>query len=110
MSEAVPAVPSALTTPPSSVQMEDLRRKTDRVLGELKKIILGQDEVLEHLLVALLCEGHVLLEGVPGTGKTLMVKMLSRCLDLRFNRVQFTPDLMPSDVLGTNIFDLQKNE
>jgi MoxR-like ATPase len=118
MTEAMPAFPSfptppttsAPSAPPSNSQMEDLRRKTDRVLNELRKIILGQDEVLEHLLVALLCEGHVLLEGVPGTGKTLMVKMLSRCLDLRFNRVQFTPDLMPSDVLGTNIFDLQKNE
>ena len=90
--------------------MDDLRQRTDRVLAELKKVVVGQEEVLEHLLVALLCEGHVLLEGVPGTGKTLMVKLLARCLDLRFNRVQFTPDLMPSDVIGTNVFDLQRNE
>src|SRR5687768_16681785 len=100
MSEAVPIAP------PSVMQMEELRRKTDRALAELKKVIVGQEEVLEHLHVALLCEGHVLLEGVPGTGKTLMVKTLARVLDLRFNRVQFTPDLMPSDVIGTNIFDL----
>jgi len=96
--------------PPTATQMDELRRRTDRVLAELKKVVVGQDEVLEHLLVALLCEGHVLLEGVPGTGKTLMVKLLARCLDLRFNRVQFTPDLMPSDVIGTNVFDLQRNE
>jgi MoxR-like ATPase len=105
MSDVSPAA-----APPTPTQMDELRRKTDRVLAELKKVVVGQDEVLEHLLVALLCEGHVLLEGVPGTGKTLMVKLLARCLDLRFNRVQFTPDLMPSDVLGTNVFDLQRNE
>jgi MoxR-like ATPase len=106
MTDAFPAA----AAPPTQTQMDDLRRKTDRVLAELKKVVVGQEEVLEHLLVALLCEGHVLLEGVPGTGKTLMVKLLARCLDLRFNRVQFTPDLMPSDVIGTNVFDLQKNE
>ena len=104
MTDALPAAA------PTASQMDDLRRKTDRVLSELKKVVVGQDEVLEHLLVALLCEGHVLLEGVPGTGKTLMVKLLARCLDLRFNRVQFTPDLMPSDVIGTNIYDLQRND
>src|SRR5580704_5947579 len=96
--------------PAQQASLDEVRRTTDRVLRELRKVVVGQDEVLEHLLVALLCEGHVLLEGVPGTGKTLMVKLLARCLDLRFNRVQFTPDLMPSDVIGTNVFDLQKNE
>jgi MoxR-like ATPase len=93
-----------------ALSQEDVRRKTGLVLAEMRKVIVGQEEVLEHLLVALLCEGHVLLEGVPGTGKTLMVKLLARCLDLRFNRVQFTPDLMPSDVIGTNVFDLQRSE
>jgi MoxR-like ATPase len=107
MSDAFPAAPPPQAAGP---MVDDLRRRTDRVLAEVKKVVVGQEEVLEHLLVALLCEGHVLLEGVPGTGKTLMVKLLARCLDLRFNRVQFTPDLMPSDVIGTNVFDMQKGE
>lgn len=73
---------------------------------ELAKVIVGQDDTVELLLVAMLCEGHVLVEGVPGTAKTLMVRALSRILGCRFNRVQFTPDLMPSDIVGTSLFHL----
>ena len=73
---------------------------------ELRKVIVGQDEPIEQILVALLAEGHVLIEGVPGTAKTLTVKTLSRILNAGFGRIQFTPDLMPSDITGTNVFNM----
>jgi MoxR-like ATPase len=73
---------------------------------ELHKVIVGYDSILESLLVSFFSSGHVLLEGVPGTAKTLMVKVLSMVLNLEFRRIQFTPDLMPSDIIGTNVFDL----
>jgi MoxR-like ATPase len=75
-----------------------------KIKGELAKVIVGQEAVVEHVLVALLAQGHILLEGVPGTAKTLMAKSLAHVLGVGFNRVQFTPDLMPSDVLGTSVF------
>src|SRR5262245_57679130 len=74
-----------------------------RVREELAKVIVGQDAILDGALCALMAGGHVLLEGVPGLGKTLLVRTLSQVLDLSFNRIQFTPDLMPADILGTNI-------
>ena len=70
---------------------------------ELSKVIVGQQDVLKNLFVCLLCGGHALIEGVPGLGKTLIVKSLSQLLDLKYSRIQFTPDLMPADILGTNI-------
>lgn len=73
---------------------------------ELGKIIVGQDEPIEQILVALLAEGHALIEGVPGTAKTLTVKTLSRIINANFGRIQFTPDLMPSDITGTNVFNI----
>src|SRR5688572_2392617 len=76
------------------------------VTGELRKVIVGQDEPIEQILVALLAEGHALIEGVPGTAKTLTVKTLSRILNADFGRIQFTPDLMPSDITGTNVFNM----
>jgi MoxR-like ATPase len=72
----------------------------------LHKVIVGQDEPIEQILVALLAEGHALIEGVPGTAKTLTVKTLSRILNAGFGRIQFTPDLMPSDITGTNVFNM----
>ncbi len=72
----------------------------------VEKIVIGQSNTIEQLLVALLCGGHVIIEGVPGTGKTLLVKVLSRLISGDFRRVQLTPDILPSDILGTNIFDL----
>ncbi|MEX0937075.1 MAG: MoxR family ATPase [Pirellulales bacterium] len=72
---------------------------------ELQKVIIGQDEVIEQLFAAIFTRGHCLLEGVPGLAKTLMVSTLSRILDLQFKRIQFTPDLMPSDITGTNVLD-----
>lgn len=80
------------------------------ILNELRKTIVGQDDVIEQILVAVLAEGHALIEGVPGTAKTLTVKTLSEILGARFSRIQFTPDLMPSDITGTNVFNMQSSE
>src|SRR6478672_7695454 len=76
------------------------------IKNELQKVIVGQDEPIEQILVALLAEGHALIEGVPGTAKTLTVKTLSRIVNANFGRIQFTPDLMPSDITGTNVFNV----
>lgn len=80
------------------------------ILTELRKTIVGQDEVIEQILVAVLAEGHALLEGVPGTAKTLTVKTLAQIIGAGFSRIQFTPDLMPSDITGTNVFNMQNSE
>ena len=80
------------------------------ILNELRKTVVGQDEVIEQIVVAVLAEGHALLEGVPGTAKTLTVKTLARIIGARFSRIQFTPDLMPSDITGTNVFNMQSSE
>ena len=74
-----------------------------RLKAEIQKVVVGHDDVITHILVSLFAGGHVLLEGVPGLGKTLLVKTLSESLDLSFSRVQFTPVLMPADIIGTNI-------
>ncbi|HYP25337.1 MAG TPA: MoxR family ATPase [Blastocatellia bacterium] len=78
----------------------------EHLKGEVRKAIVGQDQVIEQILIALLTEGHALIEGVPGTAKTLMVKVLARAIGADFSRIQFTPDLMPADVTGTNIFNM----
>ena len=87
--------------------VQELRALRGEVLAEVRKVVVGQDEALDGLLIALLAQGHALLEGVPGTAKTLMVRALAGTLGLGFGRVQFTPDLMPSDIVGTNVFDLR---
>lgn len=79
---------------------------TEHIRQELHKVIVGHEQVIDQVLVALLAEGHVLLEGVPGIAKTLLVKVLARVLGLRFTRIQFTPDLMPADITGTNVFNM----
>src|SRR5262249_25557385 len=76
------------------------------IRNELRKIIVGQDDAIEQILVAVLAEGHSLIEGVPGTAKTLTIKTLARIINASFNRIQFTPDLMPSDITGTNVFNV----
>ena len=76
---------------------------------ELKKIIIGQEEVLDFIFISLLCKGHILLEGVPGLGKTLIIKTISELLKLDYSRIQFTPDLMPSDITGTEIISQDKD-
>ena len=83
--------------------LEQLVNKRENFYAEVSKVIVGQRNVLEYIFIALLCKGHVLLQGVPGLGKTLIIKTVSKALDLKFNRIQFTPDLMPSDITGTEI-------
>ena len=97
------AEPVADWTDDELAAADHLRTAADRVLSECGKVIVGQREVLEQLLIALLSRGHALLVGVPGLAKTLMVRTLADSLDLSFNRVQFTPDLMPSDITGTEM-------
>jgi MoxR-like ATPase len=80
------------------------------ILNELRKTIVGQDDVIEQILVAILAEGHALIEGVPGTAKTLTVKSLAQIIGAQFSRIQFTPDLMPSDITGTNVFNMQTSQ
>lgn len=85
--------------------VEQLKNKITSVKKEVAKVIIGQDEVVEKLLITLLSRGHCLLVGVPGLAKTLLVKTLAEVIDLKFNRIQFTPDLMPSDITGTEIIE-----
>ncbi len=85
--------------------VEKLQTDKDKLFQEIAKVIIGQKEIVEHLFISLLCRGHVLLEGVPGLAKTLLIKTLSDAMDLSFNRIQFTPDLMPSDITGTEIIE-----
>ena len=89
-------------------QVQKLRDARERLREEVGKVIVGQHEVVDLLLLGMLCRGHVLLHGVPGLGKTLMARTLSQTLDLQFKRVQFTPDLMPSDITGTDVIEEQE--
>jgi MoxR-like ATPase len=95
-----------MTTETTAEQaLDKLSETRDRLLGEIKKGVVGQDEVIEQLLITLLARGHCLLTGIPGLGKTLLVKTLANCLTLGFKRIQFTPDLMPADVVGSEVVD-----
>jgi MoxR-like ATPase len=88
--------------------VERLRAGYEKIRAELARVIVGQDEVIEQLLIALFANGHCILEGVPGLAKTLMISSLARCLALSFSRIQFTPDLMPSDITGTDVIQEDK--
>jgi MoxR-like ATPase len=112
---------SGLTnTPPAVPELRDggimsgfahsARELADRITREMHKAVVGQDELVEMLVVSILAGGHVLLEGVPGTAKTLSIRTLARIFNVSFARVQFTPDLMPSDIVGTSIFDPRSQE
>ncbi|MBD64096.1 MAG: ATPase [Halobacteriovoraceae bacterium] len=90
--------------------MEQQRAKVIEVLDSAKKVVFGQDDLLEAIIGALVCEGHLLIEGMPGLGKTLSVSTMSKLCDLDFQRIQFTPDLLPSDLIGTMIYNQQKEE
>src|SRR3954466_1335252 len=83
--------------------LDKLRAARDRIRQQMAATIVGQDEVVEQLLICLFARGHCILEGVPGLAKTLMIRTLAGCLSLKFNRIQFTPDLMPSDITGTDV-------
>src|SRR5437870_10230856 len=84
-------------------EIEEFADKRDTMLGEIRKVIVGQDEVIEEVLIALFAKGHCLLVDVPGLAKTLLISTLAEILDLEFNRIQFTPDLIPSDITNTDI-------
>lgn len=94
----------------SRINLEPLLENVNKIRQELATIIVGQTKMIDQMLVAILSNGHVLLEGVPGVAKTITAKLLAKTLDIGFSRIQFTPDLMPSDILGTSIFDLKKSE
>jgi len=86
-------------------QVDEMGKKKTEIISEIKKVIVGQDKVIEEILIALFCRGHCLLVGVPGLAKTLLISTLAGIMELNFNRVQFTPDLMPSDITGTDILE-----
>jgi MoxR-like ATPase len=89
--------------------IQEIRSLAESIRGEVRKAVIGQEEVVELMLTSLLVGGHILLEGVPGTAKTLLTQAFAASLRLDFGRIQFTPDLMPGDVLGTNLFNFQTN-
>src|SRR3954469_3939788 len=91
-------------------ELDKLRDSVARIKEEVRKIIVGQDQMIDLLITAILSNGHVLIEGVPGVAKTLSAKIIARCISAEFSRIQFTPDLMPSDILGTNIFNFKSSE
>jgi MoxR-like ATPase len=91
------------------MEVRDIRGLTEAIRSEVGKAVVGQDDVIDMLLTSLLVNGHILLEGVPGTAKTLLAQSFAASLSIKFGRIQFTPDLMPGDVLGTNLFNFQTN-
>lgn len=94
----------------SRIDMTELQESLHLVRNEIGKVIVGQENMIDHLLAALLSNGHVLIEGVPGVAKTITAKLLAKTISVDFSRIQFTPDLMPSDILGTSIFNMQNSE
>jgi methanol dehydrogenase regulatory protein len=94
----------------SRIDMGEPRQSLERIKSEIAKVIVGQESMVEHLLAALLANGHVIIEGVPGVAKTVTAKLLAKTIDIGFSRIQFTPDLMPSDILGTSVFNVKTSE
>jgi len=94
----------------SRLNLEPLRESIDKIKAEMETVIVGQHKMIDQLLVAILANGHVLIEGVPGVAKTMTAKIIAKTISVDFSRIQFTPDLMPSDILGTSVFDLKKSE
>ncbi len=94
----------------SRIDLSSLRDATERIRTEVGKIVVGQTDMIDLILAAILADGHVLIEGVPGIAKTLTAKLVARTVTVDFSRIQFTPDLMPSDILGTSIFNVKSSE
>ena len=94
----------------SRVDLTALKKSVEDIKSEIGKVIVGQERMVDLLVTAILADGHILLEGVPGVAKTLTAKLIARVIDADFSRIQFTPDLMPSDVLGTSIFNMKTSE
>lgn len=95
---------------PSNSETLFVKNIADKVRNEMQKVIIGQDEIIESMMIALFSGGHILLEGVPGVAKTLLVKLMAKTIDVDFKRIQFTPDLMPSDVIGTTVFNMKTSD
>ncbi len=94
----------------SRIDLSKLKEAAAKIKEQLRQVIVGQDDFIELLLVALLADGHVLIEGVPGVAKTITAKLLAKTIDTEFNRIQFTPDLMPSDILGTSVLNMKTSD
>ncbi|MDR2764522.1 MAG: MoxR family ATPase [Tannerella sp.] len=93
-----------------TLNLSDFSDKIDRIRGAMSSVIVGQERTVDLLLTVILARGHVLIEGVPGVAKTLMARLMAKLIEARFSRIQFTPDLMPSDILGTSVFNLKTGE
>jgi MoxR-like ATPase len=106
MEETLPEV----TPPAAPSELDKLREAVAQIKNEVRKLIVGQDQMIDLMVTAILSNGHVLIEGVPGVAKTLTAKIIARCISAGFSRIQFTPDLMPSDILGTNVFNFNTSE
>src|SRR5690554_1311742 len=92
------------------IDVSELQEAVHDIKKQLMKVIVGQKDMMDLLIVSLLANGHVLIEGVPGVAKTITAKLLSRTIDIDFSRIQFTPDLMPSDILGTSVFNAKTSD
>ncbi|MBO3116619.1 MoxR family ATPase [Winogradskyella sp. DF17] len=107
------ATPKETTNPSefeSRIDLKPLQESVEQIKKQIAKFIVGQNEMIELLIISILTNGHSLIEGVPGVAKTITAKLLAKTLDVDFNRIQFTPDLMPSDILGTSIFNVKTND
>src|SRR5512146_3569413 len=94
----------------AEMSINESKKQMERVLYEVKKVIVGQDHLLERMIVALLARGHILVEGVPGLAKTMAIKTLAQVIGGEFKRIQFTPDLVPADLVGTRIYNQKLGE
>lgn len=94
----------------SRIDLSSINEKVAKIKSEIAKVLIGQEEMVDLILTAILADGHVLIEGVPGVAKTMTAKLISKVIDSNFGRIQFTPDLMPSDVLGTSIYNPKSSE
>jgi MoxR-like ATPase len=92
------------------IDLSGLNKSMDIIRAEIGKVIVGQHKMLDLLMIGLLCDGHILIEGVPGVAKTLTAKLMAKVIDVEFSRIQFTPDLMPSDVVGTSVFNPKEGD
>lgn len=110
MSSTTQSTPGTGVAPADAMSLEELRTLSDKIRKEVAKAIVGQDVMVDNLLVAMISQGHVLLEGPPGTAKTFLAQSFATALGLDFGRIQFTPDLLPGDILGSNLFNFQTSQ
>src|SRR5215210_5083037 len=92
------------------IDLSQLNKAVNDIRAEIGKVIIGQYKMVDLLMIGLLCDGHILIEGVPGVAKTLAAKLMAKIIDVDFSRIQFTPDLMPSDVVGTSVFNTKDGD